>query len=130
MIAAKLKELVLKFRNSPPEVFLGKGVLNICSKFTGAMPKCDFNKVAKQVFFRTPFPINTSGGLLLKTCFFFRLLKSSLETVTEESDFAGSVLLGHPASTKINLSRLLGVPLKALKVFNPNCLGFSAFMVF
>ena len=27
--------LSTKSRNSPPEVFLGKGVLNICSKFTG-----------------------------------------------------------------------------------------------
>ena len=34
------------------------------------MPKCDFNKVAKQLVnllhtFRTPFPKSTSGGLLL-----------------------------------------------------------------
>ena len=30
------------------------------------MPKCDFNKVAKQFdIFKIPFPKNTSGGLLL-----------------------------------------------------------------
>ena len=34
-------------RSSPPEVFLGKGVLKVCSKFTGEhMRNCDFNKVA------------------------------------------------------------------------------------
>ena len=37
------------------------------------MPECDFNKVATSAwvhaaFFRTPFPKNTSGGLLLKYC--------------------------------------------------------------
>ena len=52
-----------KSRSSPPEVFLGKGVLKICSKFTGehpcqnaisiklfCMPKGDFNKVALQLY--------------------------------------------------------------------------------
>ena len=63
------------YRSSRPEVFLKKGVLKICSKFTGEhpcrsvisikfffsdnmqqiykripMPKCDFNKVAKQLY--------------------------------------------------------------------------------
>ena len=28
----------VKDRNNPPEVFLGKGVLNICCKFTGEHP--------------------------------------------------------------------------------------------
>ena len=32
-------------RSSHPEVFLQKGVLKTCRKFT-PMPKCDFNKVA------------------------------------------------------------------------------------
>ena len=33
--------------NSHPEVFLGKGILKIWSKFTGElMLNCDFNKVA------------------------------------------------------------------------------------
>ena len=30
--------LTLKYRSSPPEVFLGKAVLKICSKFTGEHP--------------------------------------------------------------------------------------------
>ena len=39
-------------RSSLPQVFLRKGVMKICSKFTGKhqMPKCDFNKVAKQLY--------------------------------------------------------------------------------
>ena len=35
---------VAGYRDSPPEVFLGKGVLKICRKITGEHPKCDFNK--------------------------------------------------------------------------------------
>ena len=40
------------FRCSHSEVFLWKGVLKICSKFTGEhqMLKCDFNKVALQLY--------------------------------------------------------------------------------
>ena len=33
-----------KYRSGRPEVFLRKGVLKICCKFTGEHP-CDFNKV-------------------------------------------------------------------------------------
>ena len=62
------------FKSSPPEVFLRE--LKICRKYTGVHP-CDFNKVAKQLrhgcspvnllhIFRTPFPMNTSGGMLLE----------------------------------------------------------------
>ena len=36
--ADKLNNEVAKVRSSPPEVFLGKGVLKICSKFTGKHP--------------------------------------------------------------------------------------------
>ena len=32
------KVMIKRDRSSPPEVFLGKGVLNICSKFTGERP--------------------------------------------------------------------------------------------
>ena len=41
------------FRSSHPEVLLGRGVLKICSKFTGdqpLMPKCDFDKVVLQLY--------------------------------------------------------------------------------
>ena len=70
-------------RSSRPEVFLGKGVLKICSKFTGEHPcrnaisinlQSNFIEIALrhvcspvnlQHIFRTPFPRNTSGWLLL-----------------------------------------------------------------
>ena len=70
-------------RSSPPEVFLGRSVLKICSKFTREQPcrnaisiKLQRNfietalrygcfPVNLQHIFRTPFPKTTSGGLLL-----------------------------------------------------------------
>ena len=70
-------------RSSPPEVFLRKGVLKICSKFTGEYPcrstisitlLCNLIEIALRYgcspenlphIFRTPFPRNTSGWLLL-----------------------------------------------------------------
>ena len=73
-----------KFRSSRPEVFLGKGVLKIYSKFTGEHQRwsaisiklqSNFIKIALWHgcspvnllhVFRTPFPKNTSGRLLLK----------------------------------------------------------------
>ena len=50
-----MHEIYCKCRSSPPEVFLGKGVLKICSKFTGEHPcrsvisiklLCNFIKIA------------------------------------------------------------------------------------
>ena len=78
-----LQRFVLNLRSSPPEVFLGKGVLNICSKFTGKHPcrtaisiKLQGNFIEIELrhgcspvnllhIFRTPFPTNISKGLLL-----------------------------------------------------------------
>ena len=56
-------------RSSHPEVFYEKGVLKICSKFTGEQP-CRLllhgcSPVNLLHIFRTPFPRNTSGRLLL-----------------------------------------------------------------
>ena len=64
-------------RSSTPEVFLGKGVLKICSKIYRRtfMLKCDFNFIEITLLhkfstvnlfhiFRTHFYENTSGGLL------------------------------------------------------------------
>ena len=70
------------FRPSSSDVFLGKGVPKICSKFTGEHPYqsaisisyCNFIELALWYgcspvnllhIFRTPFPKTTSGGLLL-----------------------------------------------------------------
>ena len=70
-------------RSSRPELFLGKGVLKICSKFTGEHPCRSAISIKLQssfiettlwhecspsnllYIFRTPFPKNTSGWLLL-----------------------------------------------------------------
>ena len=77
-------DLQSKNRSSHPEVFLGKGVLKICSKFTGENPcrsvilitlHCNFIEITHRHgrspvnllhIFRTTFPRNTSGRLLLK----------------------------------------------------------------
>ena len=47
------------------EVFLGKGVLKICSKFTGEHPHQ--SAVNLLYIFRISFPENTYGRLLLNT---------------------------------------------------------------
>ena len=75
------------FKSSPPEVFLGKVVLKICSKFTGEYPCQSVISIKLQINFieitlrygcsplnllhitRTPFPMNTSGGLFLDAAF-------------------------------------------------------------
>ena len=72
------------FRSSRPEVFLRKGVLKICSKFTGEHPCRSAISIKLQNrfieitlwhgwspvnlwhIFKTPFPKNTSGWLLLE----------------------------------------------------------------
>ena len=73
-----------KVKSSRPEVFLRTGVLKICSKFTGKHPcrsaisiklQSDLIETALRhgcspvnflQIFRTPFPKNTFGRLLLK----------------------------------------------------------------
>ena len=70
-------------RSSRPEVFLGKGVLKLCNKFTGKHPcqsviaikllkQLYLNHISAWVFsckfaayFHKPFPKNTSGRLFL-----------------------------------------------------------------
>ena len=69
------------FGSCHPEVFLGEGVLKICNKFTGEHPcrsAISIKLLCTSVFsfhgcslvnllhiFRTPFPKNTFGWLLL-----------------------------------------------------------------
>ena len=93
-------------RSSHSEVFLEKGVLKICSKFTGEHP-CQsaisikllrkFIEIAlwhgcSQVnlldIFRTPFLKNTSGRLLLKNHFplYFNALEQYLSQLKKLSD--------------------------------------------
>ena len=68
-----IKHLSSGVRSSPPEVFLGKCVLKICSKFTGehpwrsvisVTPRHRYSPVNLPHIFRTAFPKNISGGLL------------------------------------------------------------------
>ena len=84
MIDISCKDLLTKYRSNHPEVFLGKGVLKICRKFTVEHPcrsaisiklQTNFIEIAFRHggspanllhIFRTPFPKKTSGLLLLK----------------------------------------------------------------
>ena len=79
-IWALLLSTLLNYRSSHPEVFLRKGVLEICSKFTGEHPcrggisitlngnfieitlRHGCSPVNLQHIFRTPFPRNTHLG--------------------------------------------------------------------
>ena len=83
-----------KFRSSRPEVLIRNHVLKICSKFTGVHPcrsvisiklLCNFIEIALRHgwapvnlldIFRTPFPKNTSGQLLLKFLYQFYEIRS------------------------------------------------------
>ena len=77
----KIKDLIRllnmnsdNYKSSHPEAFLGKGVLRICSKFTGEHPcrsaisiKLQANLLVNLLhIFRTPFIKNTSDWLLLQ----------------------------------------------------------------
>ena len=93
--------LLLIFRSSRPELFLRKGVLKICSKFTGEHPcrsvismklLCNFIEVALRHgcspvnllhIFRTAFLKNTSGWLLLN----FLLPKVSIKFALQSERF-------------------------------------------
>ena len=84
------------FRSSRPEAFLRKGLLKICSKFTGEHPcrsaisinvQSNFIDIALRHgcspvnflhIFRTPFPMKTSGRLLLTIL--FSLFRKTLRT--------------------------------------------------
>ena len=85
---------IVTFRSSPSEVFLEKGVLKICSKFTGEHPcrsaisislLCNFIEIALRHgcspvnllhIFRASFFKNTSGGLLLNFVKLFEFANS------------------------------------------------------
>ena len=79
----KKQLIIMRYRSSHPEVFLGKCVLKICNRFTGEHP-CrstisikllhNFFEIALRHgcssvnllhIFRAPFPKNTSGRLLI-----------------------------------------------------------------
>ena len=75
---------VTSFKSSPPEVFLGKGVLKICSGFTGEHRSLElgFSPVNLRHIFRTSFP-----RILLMGCFctlFFWKFYFSVKTSYQE----------------------------------------------
>ena len=82
--------ILLKCRSSHPEVFLGKVVLKICSKFTGEHPcrsaifeislRHGCSPVNLLHIFRTTFFKNTSEGLLLKVKSLHHLTQDYLHT--------------------------------------------------
>ena len=85
----KLRDRLQVSRSSHPKVFLGKGVLKLCNKFSAEHPyrsvisiKLLGNFIEITLWhgrflvnllpiFRTPFPNNTSGWLLLKFPFLY-----------------------------------------------------------
>ena len=92
-----------QLRSSPPEVFLGKGILKICSKFTGEHPhqsviliklqssfleitlRHECSPVNLLHIFRTTFYKNNSWGLLLKyTKFLHDVTKHNATTFGEK----------------------------------------------
>ena len=82
--------ILLKCRSSHPEVFLGKVVLKICSKFTGEHPcrsaifeialRHGCSPVNLLHIFRTTFFKSTSEGLLLKVKSLHHLAQDYLHT--------------------------------------------------
>ena len=73
-IPTKTRKSQGKYRSNTPEVFLGKGALKICGKFAVEQLLCNFIEITLRHvcspvnllhIFRTPFPKNTSGELLL-----------------------------------------------------------------
>ena len=53
------------YRTSPPDVFLGKGVLKLVFNFIEITLHHECSPVNLLHIFRAPFPYNTSGGPLL-----------------------------------------------------------------
>ena len=84
-ISPKSSRFHIVYRSNHPEVFLRKGVLKICSTFTGKHPcwsaisiklLCNFIEITLRhgcppvnllYIFKTTFPQNASEGLLLKS---------------------------------------------------------------
>ena len=75
----KISSLTGTLRSSRPEEFLVKGLLKICSKFTGEQFPCNFIEITLRhgcppvnllLISRAPFSTNTSGWLLLNAAGF------------------------------------------------------------
>ena len=106
-IALKVK--LAEAERSSPVVFLGKVILNVCSKCTGEHPYWSVISIKLQSnIFRTPFHKNTSGGLLLQKgtsyTFQFNDCKSSLQFFTS---VLNSTLILHACWSKSFRARSL-----------------------
>ena len=132
----------LMLRSSHPEVFLGKEVLKLCSKFTVEHPcqseisitlLCNFIEIALRhgcfsvnllYIFRTLFPKNTSGQLLDV----FRGSATELMYLNSfecQGDFGGYPLSfrGFSQSLVDTISIISIVPV-SIKVYSPNSYAF------
>ena len=108
------------FRSSHPEVFIGRGVLKICSKFTGEHPclsvisiklLCNFNETTHRHMcspanflhnFRTPFPKNNCGRLLLNITFLeWSQFVSNFSTISKSINYSFSDFPGRSFFLKI-----------------------------
>ena len=95
-------------RNSHPEAFLGKGVLETCSNFTEEYPCRSVISIKLLCnllhIFRTPFHKNTFGQLLLKRSiipfYAFRLFSSSLQRLIQPAAAIGKRSLCFQISVK------------------------------
>ena len=112
------------YRSSSLEVFLGKGVLKICSKFTGEHPcRSAISKKLQSNFieitlrhgcspknllhiFRTPFSKNTSGRLLLSLIPWFNYVSKCLSFSSDNF------------SCCLSLKRFFGVCLEFVNVWS------------
>ena len=94
--------LISSIRSSPPELFLGKGVLKICSKFTGQHPcrSAISIKLQSNLFLRTP----------LEGCSYsivFRSSRSTANLLTVVSDRISRAFnrLGATWAVTLNISK-------------------------
>ena len=104
-------------QTSPPEMFLGKDVLKICSKTP--MPKCKFNKLAYAILLKSHFNISVlheiccifSEQLFLRTplegCFcssncFYRYSLSMNDKVNEKFSMLRICLFIRPSTLDFN----------------------------
>ena len=96
------KTALSKARSSHSGVLLGKGVLEICRKFTGerscrkVISIWNFTEIALRhrcflvnllLIFRIPFPKNTSGRLLLKSQCYGKLNREYKMGLSQRMDF-------------------------------------------
>ena len=101
-----------QFRSNHPKVFLEKHVLKICSKFTGRtpMPKCDFNKVAKELYWN----LTSTWAFSCKYAAYFQ------NTFSSEH-------LWRAASVGVYQHNFPAITVSVTRCFNSNWISFQSF---